>query len=66
MASVRACQPLPRHRRCATGDPTAPRATSPFGTCGGFQHAVLEYARNVLGWADAEHGQNWRRRPGAQ
>jgi CTP synthase (UTP-ammonia lyase) len=22
----------------------------PFlGTCGGFQHAVLEYARNVLG-----------------
>ena len=30
----------------------------PFlGTCGGFQHAVLEYARNVLGWADAEHGE---------
>lgn len=28
----------------------------PFlGTCGGFQHAVLEYARNVLGWSDAEH-----------
>ena len=28
----------------------------PFlGTCGGFQHAVLEYARNVLGWADAGH-----------
>ena len=28
----------------------------PFlGTCGGFQHAVIEYARNVLGWADAEH-----------
>jgi CTP synthase (UTP-ammonia lyase) len=26
----------------------------PFiGTCGGFQHAVIEYARNVLGWADA-------------
>ncbi|WP_350615349.1 CTP synthase [Pseudomonas sp. HY7a-MNA-CIBAN-0227] len=30
----------------------------PFlGTCGGFQHGVLEYARNVLGWADAEHGE---------
>jgi CTP synthase (UTP-ammonia lyase) len=27
----------------------------PFlGTCGGFQHAVIEYARNVLGWVDAE------------
>ncbi|AKS08480.1 CTP synthase [Pseudomonas trivialis] len=30
----------------------------PFlGTCGGFQHVVLEYARNVLGWKDAEHGE---------
>ncbi|HEV7778456.1 MAG TPA: CTP synthase [Luteibacter sp.] len=30
----------------------------PFlGTCGGFQHAMLEYARNVLGWADAEHAE---------
>lgn len=30
----------------------------PFlGTCGGFQHAVIEYARNVLGWTDAEHGE---------
>lgn len=28
----------------------------PFlGTCGGFQHAVVEYARHVLGWVDAEH-----------
>ena len=27
----------------------------PFlGTCGGFQHAIIEYARNVLGWADAD------------
>jgi len=26
-----------------------------LGTCGGFQHMVLEYARNVLGFADAEH-----------
>lgn len=30
----------------------------PFlGTCGGFQYAVLEHSRNVLGWADAEHGE---------
>jgi len=30
----------------------------PFlGTCGGFQHAVIEYARAVLGWADAEHAE---------
>jgi CTP synthase (UTP-ammonia lyase) len=28
----------------------------PFlGTCGGYQHAVLEYARNVLGYKDAEN-----------
>lgn len=30
----------------------------PFlGTCGGFQHGVIEYARNVLGWAKAEHAE---------
>jgi CTP synthase (UTP-ammonia lyase) len=30
----------------------------PFlGTCGGFQHAVIEYARNVMGWADAQHAE---------
>lgn len=30
----------------------------PFlGTCGGFQHALLEYARNQLGWQDAEHAE---------
>jgi CTP synthase (UTP-ammonia lyase) len=30
----------------------------PFlGTCGGFQHAIIEYARNVLGWADAAHAE---------
>jgi CTP synthase (UTP-ammonia lyase) len=28
-----------------------------FGTCGGFQHMVLEYARNVLGVADAQHAE---------
>ena len=30
----------------------------PFlGTCGGFQYALLEFARNHLGWRDAEHGE---------
>lgn len=30
----------------------------PFlGTCGGFQHVVLEYARNVLGFEDAQHAE---------
>jgi CTP synthase (UTP-ammonia lyase) len=30
----------------------------PFlGTCGGFQHALLEYARNVLGLTTAEHAE---------
>ncbi|HFQ8576835.1 TPA: CTP synthase [Klebsiella pneumoniae] len=33
----------------------------PFlGTCGGFQHAVIEYARNVLGWQDAGHAETDR------
>jgi CTP synthase (UTP-ammonia lyase) len=36
----------------------------PFlGTCGGFQHALLEYARDVLGIADAEHAES---SPGAK
>jgi CTP synthase (UTP-ammonia lyase) len=31
----------------------------PFlGTCGGFQHAVVEFARGVLGWADADHAES--------
>jgi CTP synthase (UTP-ammonia lyase) len=30
----------------------------PFlGTCGGFQHALLEYARNVLGHTEADHAE---------
>jgi CTP synthase (UTP-ammonia lyase) len=28
-----------------------------LGTCGGFQHMVLELARNVLGFADAAHAE---------
>jgi CTP synthase (UTP-ammonia lyase) len=31
----------------------------PFlGTCGGFQHAVIEYARNALGLHDADHAES--------
>jgi CTP synthase (UTP-ammonia lyase) len=34
----------------------ARESETPFlGTCGGFQHAVIEYARNVLGITDADH-----------
>jgi CTP synthase (UTP-ammonia lyase) len=28
-----------------------------LGTCGGFQHIVLEYARNVIGFEDAQHAE---------
>ena len=31
----------------------------PFmGTCGGFQHLVIEYARNVIGFKDATHAES--------
>jgi CTP synthase (UTP-ammonia lyase) len=33
------------------------RRTPFLGTCGGFQHAVIEYARHVLGIADADHAE---------
>ncbi|MFX1340515.1 MAG: CTP synthase [Promethearchaeota archaeon] len=26
-----------------------------LGTCGGFQHMIIEYARNILGFKNAEH-----------
>ncbi len=36
----------------------AREAPRPFlGTCGGFQHVLVEYARNVLGWRDADHAE---------
>ena len=28
-----------------------------LGTCGGMQHLILEYARNVLGYKDAQHAE---------
>ena len=31
----------------------------PFlGTCGGFQHALIEYARNVLAYQEADHAES--------
>jgi CTP synthase (UTP-ammonia lyase) len=37
----------------------ARRNGRPFlGTCGGFQHALIEYARNVLGLRDADHAES--------
>ncbi len=42
----------------------AREAGTPFlGTCGGCQHAILEYARNVLGLHNAEHAES---RPDAE
>jgi len=37
--------------QCARESPPVPR------DMWGFQHAIVEYARNVLGWADAEHAE---------
>src|SRR5262245_60477073 len=28
-----------------------------LGTCGGFQHMILEFARNALGFVDAQHAE---------
>src|SRR5262245_8926577 len=37
----------------------ARRRGRPFlGTCGGFQHVLVEYARAVLGWSDADHAES--------
>src|SRR6202161_4928999 len=37
----------------------ARRRDWPFlGTCGGFQYALIEFARNVLGIADADSAEN--------
>ncbi len=33
------------------------RGTPCLGTCGGFQHAVIEYARSALGLASADHAE---------
>jgi CTP synthase (UTP-ammonia lyase) len=38
---------------------TARERQIPFlGTCGGFQHAILEHARHVMDWPDAMHAES--------
>jgi CTP synthase (UTP-ammonia lyase) len=34
------------------------RGVTFLGTCGGFQHALIEYARNVAGLSGAEHAES--------
>jgi CTP synthase (UTP-ammonia lyase) len=55
------CVPASPYRREAgalRGIRFARESRRPFlGTCGGFQHAVLEYARNVLGMVAAAHAE---------
>ena len=34
------------------------RAVPFLGTCGGFQHVIVEFFRNVLGERDADHGES--------
>ena len=55
------CVPASPYRSLAgalTAIRIAREAPRPFlGTCGGFQHSLLEYARTVLGWADADHAE---------
>ena len=37
---------------------SARTADKPFiGTCGGFQHVIIEYARNVIGIVNAQHAE---------
>lgn len=48
--------------RSMTGALTAIRSARDYGvpllgTCGGFQHVVIEFARNVAGFADAQHAE---------
>jgi CTP synthase (UTP-ammonia lyase) len=40
------------------GDPIRQDEINPFlGTCGGYQHALLEYAHDVIGLSDAAHAE---------
>jgi CTP synthase (UTP-ammonia lyase) len=52
-------QSLPQHGRRLLAIRHAREQQRPFlGTCGGFQHALIEYARNVLTWSDADHAES--------
>ncbi len=55
---VRTGQSLPEYAGRTGRHPLCAHRGVPFiGTCGGFQHAVIEYARNVLGFQDAQHAE---------
>ena len=44
--------------RCAVGNQVRSReGDALLGTYGGFQHVVLEYARNILGFENAAHAE---------
>lgn len=50
--------PYRSRRGALNGIRFAREGDRPFlGTCGGFQHTVLEYARNVMGIKGAEHAE---------
>jgi len=50
--------PYKSMRGALNGIRFARESDRPFlGTCGGFQHVVIEYARNVMGFADAQHAE---------
>lgn len=55
------CSPGSPYRSLAgalAGIQLARENSIPFiGTCGGFQHIILEYARNVMGMEDAAHAE---------
>lgn len=50
--------PYKSMRGALNGIRCARESDRPFlGTCGGFQHVVVEYARNVMGFEDAQHAE---------
>ena len=56
---VRACQSVCEHGGCPGRHRFARVERRPFlGTCGGFQHALIEFARHVLGLTDADHAES--------
>ena len=55
---VCARRPVPESARCGRRHPLGSRVVGPvLGTCVGFQHGVIEFARNVLGHRSAAHAE---------
>ena len=56
---MRPRKPLRQHGRRAEWHPVYTDNNIPFlGTCGGSQHVLIEYARNVLGIPEADHAES--------